>query len=150
MSTELQVEIRGLLPTPNGVGVLLGAADKVISIFVDHAVAAAITMYQHGIKSPRPLTHDLMANLLAGLGARIQKVVINDLRQETFYARLCILQANELGRNLIEVDARPSDSIALALQAGCPILVTRAVWEQADDMTWALSQIEGDTGPTPT
>jgi bifunctional DNase/RNase len=120
--------------------VFLGNDGKIIAIFVDHSVAAAITMFLHGIKKPRPLTHDLIANVFAGLGAKVQKVVVNDLREDTFYARLYVLQENELGRNLVEIDARPSDSIAIALQQGCPIFVGADVWARAEDMSWALKQ----------
>lgn len=140
MADELEVEVKGLIPTPTGCGIFLGAEEKVIAIFVDHSVAAAITMFIHGVQKPRPLTHDLIVNLLAGLGAKVQKVVINDVQDETFYARILIYQDNELGKNLVELDARPSDSIALALQQQAPIFVNREVWEQADDMTWALEQ----------
>lgn len=136
----LQVQVRGIVPTPTGCGVFLGAGSKVIAIFVDHSVAAAITMALHGLKKSRPLTHDLIRNILAGLGARVEKVVINDLKDDTFFARLYLVQENELGRNVVEIDARPSDAMAIALQHECPIFVARAVWESADDMTWALEQ----------
>lgn len=137
---ELPVEIRGLVPTPTGCGVFLGNGGKTITIFVDHGVAAAITMFLHGIKKPRPLTHDLIASILAGLDIRITKVVVNDLKEDTFFARLYLLQENELGRHMAEVDARPSDSIALALQQRCPIYVAKHVWDATEDMTWALEQ----------
>lgn len=148
----VQVQVRGIVPTPTGCGVFLGAAGKVIAIFVDHSVAAAITMALHGVKKARPLTHDLITHILAGLGARVEKVVINDLKDDTYFARLYLVQENELGRNVVEIDARPSDSMALALQHQCPIFVARAVWDAADDMTWALEQATGsgeDSGPTP-
>ena len=113
---------------------------KVIAIFVDHSVAAAITMFLHKIKKPRPLTHDLISSIFAGLGVQIQKVLINDLMDDTFFARLFLIQENELGKHLAEIDARPSDSIAIALQQGCPIFVAEKVWNEAEDMTWALEQ----------
>lgn len=138
--TPIQVQVRGIVPTPTGCGVFLGAGSKVIAIFVDHSVAAAITMALHGVKKSRPLTHDLITHILAGLGARVEKVVINDLKDDTYFARLYLVQENELGRNVVEVDARPSDSMALALQHQCPILVARTVWDAAEDMTWALDQ----------
>ena len=149
----LQVQVRGIVPTPTGCGVFLGAGSKVIAIFVDHSVAAAITMALHGMKKSRPLTHDLIRNILAGLGARVEKVVINDLKDDTFFARLYLVQENELGRNVVEIDARPSDAMAIALQHECPIFVARSVWDAADDMTWALEQAtnSGDeAGPAKT
>ena len=143
-SQNIQVQVRGIVPTPTGCGVFLGAAGKVIAIFVDHSVASAISMALHGVKKARPLTHDLITNILAGLGAKVENVVINDLKDETFFARLTILQENELGRSVVEIDARPSDSMALALQHQCPILVARKVWDAAEDMTWALDQATGE------
>lgn len=139
-SKDIPVTVKGLVPTPTGCGVFLSDGDKVIAIFVDHSVAAAITMFLHEIKKPRPLTHDLIASIFAGLGVRAQKVVINDLKDDTFFARLYLMQENELGKNLVEIDARPSDSIALALQQRCPVFVSPKVWEQAEDMSWALEQ----------
>lgn len=136
------MQIRGLVPTPTGCGVFLGHDGKTIAIFVDHGVAAAITMSMHKIKKPRPLTHDLIANIFAGLGVRVEKVVVNDLKDDTFFARLFLVQENELGRHMLEIDARPSDSIAIALQHACPIFVARLVWEKAEDMSWALEQAQ--------
>ena len=139
-STDIPVAVKGLVPTPTGCGVFLSDGKKVIAIFVDHSVAAAITMFLHKIKKPRPLTHDLIASIFAGLGVQIQKVLINDLMDDTFFARLFLIQENELGKNFVEIDARPSDSIAIALQQGCPVFVAKKVWDDAEDMTWALEQ----------
>lgn len=139
-STDIPVAVKGLVPTPTGCGVFLSDGEKVIAIFVDHSVAAAITMFLHKIKKPRPLTHDLIASIFAGLGVQIQKVLINDLMDDTFFARLFLIQENELGKNFVEIDARPSDSIAIALQQGCPVFVAKKVWDEAEDMTWALEQ----------
>ena len=139
-NSNILVSVKGIVPTPTGCGVFLSNGQKTIAIFVDHSVAAAITMFLHGIKKPRPLTHDLIANIFSGLGVRVDKVVVNDLKDDTFYARLYLTQENELGRNVIEIDARPSDSMAIALQQKCPIFVTRHVWENAEDMSWALEQ----------
>ncbi len=149
MEKDIPVQVQGLLPTPTGCGVFLAAPGKVIAIFVDHSVAAAITMFLHGISKPRPLTHDLIANIFAGIGIKVQKVVVNDLRDDTFYARLYILQENELGRNLVEIDARPSDSIAIALQQKCPIFVAQEVWLKAEDMSWALEQLKSQEEEPP-
>lgn len=140
MKSDIPVTIKALIPTPQGVGVFLTDGVKTIAIFIDHYVATAITMFAKGIKAPRPLTHDLIVSILAGFGARVQKVVINDLKDDTFYARLYLLQESEHGRNLIEIDARPSDSMALAIQQRCPIYVSADVWARAGDMSWALEQ----------
>ena len=152
MKTDIPVTIKALVPTPQGVGVFLTDGAKTIAIFIDHFVATALTLFAKGIKPPRPLTHDLIVSILAGFGARVQKVVINDLKDDTFFARLYLLQESEHGRNLVEIDARPSDSMALAIQQRCPIYVAQEVWARAGDMTWALEQAiqqAGDEGAPP-
>jgi len=136
---EIPVTIKALVPTPAGCGIFLTDGAKVIAIFVDHSVAAAITMALHDIHKPRPLTHDLIRNIMVGLGVVLQKVVINDLREDTYFARLFMYQQLEGGgRNMLEVDARPSDSITLALQLKTPLFITEDVLARADDMAWAL------------
>jgi len=142
MSEDILVQVRGLLPTPTGIGVFLGHEGKTIAIFVDQNVGMAISLSLRKTKPPRPLTHDLIANIFAGLGVRVQKVVVNDLQEDTFFARLYLAQENELGRNLLEIDSRPSDSIAIAVHHDAPIYVARPVWEKAQDMTWALEQAQ--------
>lgn len=137
---HIPVEIRGLVPTPTGCGVFLSDGSKTIAIFVDHSVAAAITMFLHKVKKPRPLTHDLIANVLAGLAVTVEKIVVNDLQEDTFFARIFLKQENELGKQFIEIDARPSDAIAMALQQDAPIFVSETVWQKAEDMGWALEQ----------
>lgn len=149
MARDVRVTVRGLVPTPTGCGVFLGAGEKVMAIFVDHGVAAAMTMALHRMKAPRPLTHELMDQVLRGLGAKVQKVVINAVQEETFFARLFIGQANELGRCVVEIDARPSDAITLALRQESPIYVDASVWAQAEDMSGFLRQAESSEGAGP-
>lgn len=88
--------------------------------------AWAIDRAVKGIPTPRPLTHDLLYNVIEGLGANLSQIIVNDLRNNTFYAKL-ILQ-REAG--LIEVDSRPSDAIALAMQKNTPIFVMEKVLEE--------------------
>ncbi len=151
MKPDVRVELKALLPTPQGVGVFLSNGHKTIAIFVDAFVAAAISMFANQLRAPRPLTHDLIVAILAGFRARVAKVVINDLRDDTFFARLYIIQEGDSGRNLIEIDARPSDSIALAVQQRCPIWVAASVWERTQDATWMLEQAreQADGGAPP-
>lgn len=142
MPEEIPVTVKRVVPAPSGCGIFLTDGYKVIAIFVDHAVGAAISMYMHNIKRPRPLTHDLIDNMLTGLDVRFRKILINDLRDDTYYARIYLFQENELGKKVVEVDARPSDAMALAIQQQCPIHVSAHVWEKAEDMTWALDQAD--------
>jgi bifunctional DNase/RNase len=139
-SNDVRAQLKAILPTPQGVGIFLSDGHKVIAIFVDPFVASAITMFARGMRSARPMTHDLIMSVLAGLNVRITKVVISDLKEGTFHARLYLRQENELGQSVVEIDARPSDSIALAIAQKCPVFVKPEVWEKADDMAWALEE----------
>jgi len=145
MSTGVvKVQVRGVVPTATGCAVFLGNDEKVFVIYVDQHVGSAIARIAQGQQYSRPLTHDLIGQVFAGLGVTVQRVVINDLHDNTFFARLLLHQESELGRKIVEVDARPSDSIALALQARAEILVAEEVFATVEDMSWVLkSQSEG-------
>jgi len=89
----------------------------------------AIDRRLKGIKAPRPMTHDLLGNVVEALGAQIEKVVINDLRNHTFYAKIYLT----LNGQSIEVDSRPSDAIALGVASNVPIYVAEHVFEKASE-----------------
>lgn len=129
------------MPTVNGCAVFLGNDDKVIVIYVDHSVGNAISMALNGIKKERPLTHDLITAMLLGLDAKITRIVINDVQEATFFARLFLEMSNEIDTKIIELDARPSDSIALALQNKVPIFVADAVFQSVEDMSSILERV---------
>ena len=93
------------------------------------------------MKKDRPLTHDLIGSILLGLGAQLEHIVVNDAREGTFFARILLRMENELGKKIVELDARPSDSIVLALQQKRPIFVARAVFDGAEDMTEILERV---------
>ncbi len=133
--------IKGVMPTANGCAVFLGNEEKTFVIYVDHSVGNAIQMTLSGVKKDRPLTHDLIGSLLLGLGASIDHVVVNDAREGTFFARILLRMENELGKKIVELDARPSDSIVLALQQKRPIFVARAVFDAVEDMTEILERV---------
>lgn len=143
--------IKGVMPTANGCAVFIGNDEKTFVIYVDNSVGSAIQMTLSGVKKERPLTHDLIGSLLLGLGAEIDHVVINDTREGTFFARILLHMENELGKKIIELDARPSDSIVLALQQKRPIYVARQVFDAVEDMTEILERVlkqqseEGET-----
>ncbi len=134
------VIVKGVVPTPNGCAVFLGNDEKIFVIYVDHFVGNAIQMTIDGVKKDRPLTHDLIGSILVGLGTRLERVVINDARDQTFFARVLLTMENELGTKIVEIDARPSDSIVLALQQKRPIYVARAVFDAVEDRTEILEQ----------
>ena len=143
----VQIEVKNVLATSAGSAVFLGNADKVFVIYVDNSVGSAINMFLHGTPKPRPQTHDLFADVLTALGARVERVVINDFTDTVFFARLIIVAENELDeRKIIEIDARPSDSIALAVQAEAPIYVASHVWEAVEDMSIVLKKMQDASG----
>lgn len=129
------VTVKGVMPTANGCAIFLGHESKTFHIYVDHSVGNAIQMTLDGVKKERPLTHDLIGSILLGLGARLDHIVINDERDRTFYARIILHMENELGKKIVELDARPSDSIVLALQHQRPIFIARPVFDAVEDMT---------------
>lgn len=138
----IPVVVKGVMPTANGCAVFLGNEDKTFVIYVDHFVGNAIRMSLDGVKKERPLTHDLIAHILTGLGARVEHVVINDVKESTFFARILLVMENELGRKILELDARPSDSIVLAIHHQRPLLVARTVFDKVEDMSEILERVK--------
>ena len=137
----VEVSVKGVMPTGTGCAVFLGDDEKNFVIYVDSGVGNAISMSLHGVKRDRPLTHDLMCSIFLGLGVTLERIVINDVSESTFFARIILKMENELGKKLIEIDARPSDSIALALQLKRPILVAKHVYDGTEDMTEILERV---------
>ena len=141
------VQLRAVLPFYCGRAVFVGNEEKVFVIYVDEGVGAAITMFMNSTPKERPLTHDLMGHLMAALGAKVERVIINDLKSETNFARLILSAENELHeKKIIELDGRPSDCLALAVQQGAPIYVSREVWDEVEDRSDVLRGIE-ESGP---
>ena len=95
---DLEVQVRAVAAVSDGCAVFLGNEDKVFVMFVDQSVGAAITMFMQGTQKERPLTHDLLANVLRALGAKIDRVVVNDLKDGTYFARL-VLSARRTKHN---------------------------------------------------
>ena len=144
----VEIKVRAVLPFNSGRAIFVGNDEKVFVIYVDESVGAAITMFMNSTPKERPLTHDLIANLLAALGAKVERVIVNDLKSETYFARLIISAENELfEKKIVELDARPSDCIALAIQQRAPIYVSREVWDEVDDRSDVLRSLEqGEQG----
>jgi hypothetical protein len=144
MSTKdvIAVSVQAVIPTDTGTAVFLGDGTKVFVIHVDPLVGSAIGNQLGGTKSERPLTHDLMGMLLTALGAKVERVVINDLKGATYYARMIISAENELQqRKVVELDARPSDCLAMASRQQAPIYVTKQVWDEVEDMSEVLRKL---------
>src|ERR1041385_2157121 len=135
------VEIRGILPANSGCAIFLGNDQKVFVIQVEHNMGAIIGMFLRNAPKERPLTHDLIASIFKGFNVSVERVVITELKNSTYYARLILLQQNELGRKLVEIDARPSDCLAIATAHKRPIYVANALFEQVEDMSSVLEKI---------
>ena len=145
----VEVQVRAMAATSGGYAVFLGNEDKVFVMFVDQSIGTAITMFMQGTKKERPLTHDLLANILRALGAKIERVIVNDFKRGTYFARLVLSAENESQeKKIIEIDARPSDCIAMATAQHAPIYVSLDVWNEVEDMTEALRKMqeEGSQG----
>lgn len=119
----------------------MGSDEKTFVIYMDRGIGEAIQRAVNGEQAERPMTHDLMVTLLDGLGAEVERVVINDVQDGTFFARLIVSMENELGHKIVEVDARPSDSIVLALNSSKPLYAAQKVLDTVDDMTEILAKI---------
>lgn len=135
------VEIRGILPSPSGCAIFLGNEDKTFVIQVDNNMGMVISMFLRETPKERPLTHDLINQIFDGLGISVERVVITELRNSTYFARLILKQENELGKKIVEVDARPSDCIALATARKRPILVARRLFDEVEDMSELLAKM---------
>ena len=127
---EFEMKIRGLImdPASNMPIVLLKdiGSDTVLPIWVGVYEANAIALEIEKIATPRPMTHDLLMNMARGLNAQVNKVVVSELRDDTFYAVIWMEQNGET----VTMDSRPSDAIALALRWDCPIYANKSVLEQ--------------------
>jgi uncharacterized protein len=142
----LPVEIRGILPANSGCAIFVGNDEKVFVIQVEHNMGAIIGMFLRDQPKERPLTHDLINHIFKGFNINVERVVITDLKNSTYFARLILQQENELGRKIVEIDARPSDCLALATSQKKPIYVSSALFEQVEDMSEVLEQINENPG----
>lgn len=141
MKDVVPVAIRGILPANSGCAIFVGNDDKVFVIHVEKQIGAVIGMFLRNHPKERPLTHDLMLQVFRGLGINVERVVITELRESTYFARLLLKQENDLGQNVLEVDARPSDCLALASAAKKPIFVAKALFDSVEDMSEILEQM---------
>src|ERR671925_1483548 len=120
---EVEMKIRGLVmdPVTNMPIVVLkdAGSDSVLPIWVGIYEANAIALEIEKVSTPRPMTHDLIKNLLIGLDTQVHKIVVSELRDDTFFAVIWL----ERGGHIISIDSRPSDALALALRMDCPIFV---------------------------
>ncbi len=135
MSELVPMSIKGLMldPVSNSPIVVLKDEQETcfLPIWVGIFEANAIALQLENVTTPRPMTHDLLKNMIAELNAQVTRIVINDLRDSTFFARILLA----IGEKTLELDARPSDAIALALRVAAPIFVAQTVLDQAQTIS---------------
>lgn len=144
----MEVKVRGLIldPTNNSPIVILKdlTSESLLPIWIGVYEANAIAMEIEKSVAQRPMTHDLVKNIVDQLGASVERVVINDLVDNTFYA---LLELNLNGSKVL-IDSRPSDAIALALRSDCPIFVSEHVMQNSKNTISSLEFEEMEQKPT--
>lgn len=154
MQDLVRVEPVALLPTQAGCAVFLGDGTKAIVFYIDPGVGASINASLSGQHPPRPLTHDLFLVTLETFGAKVSRAVIVRMDQEIYYARLILEAENEImERKIVELDARPSDCLALVVRCGAPLYVVKELWDKLEDMSGVLKEMreskdQGESGST--
>ena len=147
-SDVLSVQIRGILPANSGCALFVGNDQKVFVINVEPQMGQIIGMFLRDQPKERPLTHDLIQSIFKGFNISVERVVITDLKNSTYFARLILQQNNEVARKIVEIDARPSDCLAIASAQKKPIYVTQALFDQVEDMSEYLDKMnEGGAEP---
>jgi uncharacterized protein len=141
---QIEMTIKGLMvdPVTNTPIVVLRDADggKVLPIWVGVFEANAIAVQIENVPTPRPMTHDLLRNVIQDLHATVERIVVTDLKENTFFA---LIHLNISGER-VAIDARPSDAIALALRASAPIFVEESVIEQSKLVEPSTPQAESE------
>jgi bifunctional DNase/RNase len=142
------VQIRGILPANSGCALFVGNDEKVFVINVEPQMGKTISDFLRDAPKERPLTHDLMASIFKGFSISVERVVITELKNSTYFARLILSQNNEVARKIVEIDARPSDCLAIASAQKKPVFVSKALFDQVEDMSDYLDKInEGGNDP---
>ena len=143
MPDLVRFEPVALLPTQAGCAVFLGDGQKVVVIYIDPSVGMAINNHLSEHTPPRPLTHDLFAQTLEAFGAKVLRMVIVAVKDEVYFARIILEAENEvMHRKIVELDARPSDCMALALRADAPMFMVRPIWDAMPDVSETLRQMQ--------
>jgi bifunctional DNase/RNase len=142
MADLVRVEPIALLPTQAGCAVFLGDGAKSIVFYIDPTVGISINASLSGQLPPRPLTHDLFLLAMRAFGANVSRAIIVRVENDVYFARLILEAENEImERKIVELDARPSDCIALAVRCGAPVYVVRELWDSLPDMSETLEEM---------
>ena len=140
------VQIRGILPATSGCALFVGNDEKVFVINVEPQMGRVIDDFLRNEPKERPLTHDLINRVFQGFGITVERVIITDLKNSTYFARLILQQQNEVARKIVELDARPSDCLALAAAQKKPIFVSASLFAQVEDMSSVLDKMNESSG----
>ena len=135
------VQVRGILPANSGAAIFLGNDEKVFIIQVETNMAQVIGNFLRDAPKERPLTHDLLADVFRGFGIEVERVVITELKNSTYFARMILKMENELGTKIVELDARPSDCLAIASAQKVSVYVSNSLFDEVEDMSDYLDQI---------
>lgn len=131
MSELIQLSFDKIMQTRAYTVVILSARDKKFAIYTDPGTGKILQMYLIGAEKERPMTHDLVQSLLKGLAVHVKQVVINDMQDAIYFARLFVEQTIGELHHIVEIDARPSDCIILALMNNVPVYCTKEVLENS-------------------
>ena len=144
----IEVKVGGLIPDKkSGSHVLLlkvPNSSKYLPIWIGPAEASAIAMALRNQSFERPLTHDLLVHLIDGLGAKVTRIVITTIKHNTFFARIFLSRDNEI----ISIDARPSDSVAIAVRVNCPIFLTEELLASQSDNLYEIEEESASVSST--
>lgn len=151
MGELVEVKVGGLLPDGKNQGshillLKIPQQARYLPIWIGPAEASSIAMVLRGQAFERPLTHDLLQHTIEGLGASVQRVVVTAIKDDTFFARIFL----ERGDEIVSIDARPSDCVALAVRVRCPIFCAAELLDEQADHLVEVDEIEADiSGPSP-
>lgn len=130
LSELVAVSFDKIMQTRSYTVVVLATPEKSFAIYTDPSIGRTLQLQLTGVDKPRPLTHDLMQSIFQGFGIQVKQIVINDLQDTVYYARIYLEQEINGERQILELDGRPSDCITLALMNNVPVYCTRDVLER--------------------
>lgn len=131
MTELIQLSFDKIMQTRSYTVIVLKSKEKKFAIYVDPAVGKSLQTYLSETEKPRPVTHDLISYIFKGLNIQVKQIVINDIQDTVYYARLFLEQMQGTMRHIVEIDARPSDCIIIALMHNAPVFCSKEVMEKA-------------------
>lgn len=129
-SELIQLSFDKIMQTRAYTVIVLTAKDKSFAIYTDPSIGKMLQLFLTEVETPRPLTHELIDRLFEGMDVRVKQVVINDVQDTVYYARMYLEQEKGDLRHIIEIDARPSDALTLALMNNAPVYCTNEVFDK--------------------